>query len=125
LILFVDGIIPKTAFRGVFDVKEYGHGTLTLYKENANDPMKIIPVSMIDGKFPNYQQVMDVKGYKDVDEVSFNPIFLSDIVNASGVKWSGIRMKFSNQDTNDLLVVEIQDFPKTKVGLMPMRFGAD
>lgn len=121
LVLLIDGTIPKTAYSGEFHINGMS-GILTLYKKGAGKPMKVIPLTVLNSSFPDYRRVMKRWGSVRVDTITFNPVYVADLVKASGVnEFSGVTMTFGNSDMNDAIIIEIKGFPKTEIIMMPIR----
>lgn len=121
LILQIEGVIPKTASKGVFELEGSG-GTLTLYKSSDGSLMKILSVVVIDGRYPNYQCVMKETNFEEVMDIAFNPTLLANLVKAANIPYDAVQLRFGGADMNEIIKVKINEYPDADIGIMPIRW---
>ena len=125
LLLSIDGTIPKIASRAVIELpdgetQQYHPGTVTLYKENASIPVKVLSVRRIDGTYPDYRRVLvDDTKLESTASMGLNPQYLDKLVKAAGGRTPFVKLSFCGPDNS--MRVSLASMPETQITLMPVR----
>lgn len=114
--------IPKRADRvEILFLDRQSPGTMSCY--SGVDVLKVIPITVVDGSFPDWQRIIPKAGDIAVRSIGIDTRLLNEIAMApTGLKWTQARLEFSHEVEGALTVI-IPGYSgdDTVIVLMPCR----
>lgn len=85
-------------------------------------PLKTFVIDTIDGKFPDYRQVLPSSPVEPTTQVGFNPKYLADAAILGSTGFPTVKLELRGEHTALTVYPNNNDWPKdTKMIIMPAR----
>jgi len=111
MIIDVDGVIPKLTTKLTFEING-SKGTVSVYTgKSPTRPIKVLPLTVIDATYPDWQQVLGSGNPLERKTIAFNPNLLADMATAVNSKTDMCSLTFQ-QDK----------YSPSKIGVLKVHF---